>query len=102
MDVFPKLNMGMSLFSASGLPTFTNYTKGFKDLLDYIYVQTGHFEVTRVAKFPDEATLAADTALPSRVFPSDHIAVAVDVIWKPPKIQILVDDTKSKQYVEPT
>jgi mRNA deadenylase 3'-5' endonuclease subunit Ccr4 len=81
----PRLTHDMRLISAAGLPEYTNYTRGFKDLLDYIYVQSDHFRVVRVAPFPSTQDLLQFTALPSRVFPSDHLAVAVDLEFIKPE-----------------
>lgn len=67
------------LTSAAGYPAFTNYTAGFKDLLDYVYVPQ-RVLVAAVAPFPDEDVLRAHTALPSPLFPSDHLAVVVDLV----------------------
>lgn len=75
----PCLTHDLHLYSAAGIPEYTNYTKAFKDTLDYIFVEEDHFVVKRIAPFPDNATLMKNTALPSRVFPSDHLAVAVDL-----------------------
>ena len=75
----PCLTHDLNLYSAAGFPEYTNYTKAFKDTLDYIFVEENHFIVKRIAPFPDTATLMKDVALPSRVFPSDHLAVAVDL-----------------------
>lgn len=84
----PCLTHDMHLISAAGMPEYTNYTKGFKDLLDYIYVQSDHFKVVRVAPFPSTKDLLQFTALPSRVFPSDHLAVAVDLEFIKPEITV--------------
>ena len=81
-DAAPNLILRCQLVSAAGLPAFTNYTRDFKDLLDYIFVENNAFEVVRVAPFPSEAILSAQTALPSEFFPSDHLAVAVDLKFK--------------------
>lgn len=78
----PRLTHREALTSAAGLPKYSNYTQGFKDLLDYVYVSRG-LTVVRVAPFPDESVLSEHTALPSMHFPSDHIAVAVDVRLTP-------------------
>ena len=67
------------LISSAGYPPFTNYTGGFKDLLDFIYIEPSRFQVAEVASFPAEDVLRKDTALPSAVFPSDHLAVVVDL-----------------------
>jgi len=72
----------LGLTNASGLPEYTNYTADFKDTLDYVMVSHHCFDVIRVAPFPTENVLSEHVALPSEVFPSDHIAVAVDVEWK--------------------
>jgi hypothetical protein len=37
------------------------------------------WETVRVAPFPSVAVLSADVGLPSPVFPSDHLAIAVDL-----------------------
>jgi mRNA deadenylase 3'-5' endonuclease subunit Ccr4 len=78
----PVLKHGLRLVSAAGYPQFTNYTAEFRNLLDYIFVEDNRFEVLRVAPFPSEQVLAERTALPSAVFPSDHIAVAVDIRFR--------------------
>jgi mRNA deadenylase 3'-5' endonuclease subunit Ccr4 len=71
----------LGLINASGLPEYTNYTADFKDTLDYVMASKHCFQVVRVAPFPPESVLCEHIALPSEVFPSDHIAVAVDVEW---------------------
>lgn len=78
----PRLDHRFHLTSAPGYPIYSNYTVAFKDLLDYIYVEEGVFETIRVAPFPSEDELSRDVALPSRVFPSDHMPIAVDIRWK--------------------
>lgn len=57
-------------------PRFTNYTANFKATLDYIFYDPATIAAHSVAKLPDEAALAAETALPSSVFPSDHLYIA--------------------------
>ena len=51
--------------SAAGYPQYTNFTSGFRDLLDYVFVETAA-RVARVAPFPGEQELREHTALPSR------------------------------------
>ena len=65
--------------SAAGSPRFTNYTLGFKDCLDYIWVDKESFTVTQVVPFPSDQELAFYSALPNIVFPSDHVPVIVDL-----------------------
>jgi mRNA deadenylase 3'-5' endonuclease subunit Ccr4 len=71
--------------SASGYPQFTNFTAGFKDVLDYMFVPSygpyAHLRPVRIAPMPTEARLEKDRAIPSATFPSDHVALAVDLAW---------------------
>jgi mRNA deadenylase 3'-5' endonuclease subunit Ccr4 len=82
VSLLPTLSHDLNIVSAAGFPTHTNYTRDFKDLLDYIYIEPAHFEILRVAPFPSEEVLSKHTALPSCAFPSDHLAVIVDLEFK--------------------
>ena len=73
------LNHSPTFMSAAGTPQFTNYTMGFKDCLDYIWIDKTRLTVSQVVPFPSEEELALHTALPNIVFPSDHIPVIVDL-----------------------
>lgn len=75
----PSLSHDLDIISAAGFPPHSNYTRDFKDVLDYIYIEPKHFKVVRVAPFPSEEVLSRNTALPSCAFPSDHLAVIVDL-----------------------
>ena len=79
VSLLPTLSHDLDIVSAAGFPTHTNYTRDFKDLLDYIYIEPAHFKILRVAPFPSEEVLSKHTALPSCAFPSDHLAVIVDL-----------------------
>jgi len=73
---------GAGLVSASGYPQFTNFTGGFKDLLDYVFMSADSgLDVLRTAPLPSEEALGARTALPSAVYPSDHVALALDLTF---------------------
>ena len=101
-----SLDSSTLFFSAAGTPKYTNYTEGFKDCLDYIFLEEGSATVeqvlqysilyqqfsyflpnfldlrisrTQVVPFPTEEELELHTAIPSIVMPSDHMAVVVDV-----------------------
>ncbi|XP_013133622.1 PREDICTED: 2',5'-phosphodiesterase 12 [Papilio polytes] len=76
------LSHDFSLGSACGTPPFTNFTVGFADCLDYIFYDKNGFEVEQVVPFPSIEELQAHTALPSIVFPSDHIAIISDLRFK--------------------
>jgi mRNA deadenylase 3'-5' endonuclease subunit Ccr4 len=75
----PRLVHPFKWLSAAGYPQFSNYTKTFKELLDYIYVERHKFKVLKVAPIPTEDVLSENCAIPSEVFPSDHLALVVDV-----------------------
>lgn len=64
----------LQLHSAMSLDTpWTNYTDGFKGLLDYIWYQPTHLQLDRIIPLPTEELL--DGPIPSEVYPSDHLAV---------------------------
>jgi len=65
--------------SACGSPKYTNYTQGFKDCLDYIFYTSDSLQVSQVVPFPSEEELSAHVAIPSVVFPSDHVARVADL-----------------------
>lgn len=65
--------------SACGTPEFTNYTQEFKACLDYIFFEKRSITVSRFIPFLEEDVLSQNIALPSKVFPSDHLALIADV-----------------------
>ncbi|GAB0096025.1 2',5'-phosphodiesterase 12 [Sergentomyia squamirostris] len=77
-----ELRQSLPMASACGCPEFTNFTAGFQACLDYIFYQTDHLSVDQVIPFPSRQELEAHIAIPSVVFPSDHIALVADVSWK--------------------
>ncbi|GFT17840.1 2',5'-phosphodiesterase 12 [Nephila pilipes] len=72
----------LSLDSACGTPPYTNYTEGFVGCLDYIFYNKAHLQVEDMVPFPNHELVIKNTALPSRVFPSDHIALICTLGWK--------------------
>jgi mRNA deadenylase 3'-5' endonuclease subunit Ccr4 len=56
-------------------PPATNYTRSFKDTLDHILYNRGAVEVLELLETPDDETLSKEEALPSAVFPSDHLRI---------------------------
>lgn len=65
--------------SAYGTPEFTNYTYDFKGCLDYIFFEESKMTCIKTTPLPCEDDLSANVALPSRYFPSDHLALSVDL-----------------------
>ena len=53
--------------------------------LDYMFVPSygpyAHLRPARIVPMPTEAMLEKDRAIPSSTFPSDHVALAVDLAW---------------------
>ena len=78
MNFSHNLNIG----SGCGKVEYTNYTSGFHGHLDYIYYDRDTFDVAQVIPAPDHKDVEFHTALPSIVFPSDHIAQICDLKWK--------------------
>ncbi|XP_012265656.2 2',5'-phosphodiesterase 12 [Athalia rosae] len=76
-----SLSHDLSFASACGTPQYTNFTVGFADCLDYIYYQTDRLKVEQVIPMPSDDELTQHTALPSVVFPSDHISICADLKW---------------------
>lgn len=67
------------LSSADDLATpYTNYTSGYKALLDYVWHDPQVLAVSRQLPCPPEQLLGG--FVPSPRFPSDHLAVAYDLV----------------------
>ncbi|KAG8239392.1 hypothetical protein J437_LFUL018243 [Ladona fulva] len=76
-----NLSHPFSLSSAYGEVPFTNYTSGFVGCLDYIFYSTDALTVEQVVPLPSEEEVAQNIAIPSIVFPSDHLAIIADLRW---------------------
>ncbi|PSN55444.1 hypothetical protein C0J52_05705 [Blattella germanica] len=77
-----SLTHSLQFSSAYGTPEFTNYTAGFAGCLDYIFYQHDQLQTIQVVPLPSIEELQQHTALPSVVFPSDHVALIADLMWK--------------------
>jgi len=76
------LKHSFELFSAGGTPSYTNFVAGFCGTLDYIYVDSSSFELSRCIPLPEHSDVLKEIALPNRLFPSDHLPLVVDLKWK--------------------
>ncbi|KAJ8979548.1 hypothetical protein NQ317_017696 [Molorchus minor] len=76
-----EFTQNLQLGSACGTPKYTNFTAGFADCLDYIFYEKSNLAVTQVVPLPSHEEVTQNTALPSVVFPSDHIALVSDLKW---------------------
>lgn len=68
--------------SACGTPEYTNYTGDFKGCLDYIFYRKLNISLEGFVPVPVEKVLSEYVALPSEVFPSDHVALIAYWRWK--------------------
>ncbi|KAG1056675.1 hypothetical protein G6F46_003836 [Rhizopus delemar] len=62
--------------------TFTNFTPGFKGILDYVWYSTNTLEVTSVLGPIDNDYLSKVIGFPNAHFPSDHIPIMSEVKYK--------------------
>ncbi|XP_050077298.1 2',5'-phosphodiesterase 12 [Anopheles maculipalpis] len=76
-----SLSQPFKMASACGCPEFTNYTIGFTECIDYIFYQTDVLNVNDVIPMPSKEELSMYEAIPSPVFPSDHVALVANMEW---------------------
>lgn len=69
-------SVGLSAFA--DFP-YTNYTVGFNGILDYVFYETGAFELEKVIPIPTLEKVKENIAMPSKVIPSDHCALVFEL-----------------------
>ena len=57
------------------MPKYTNYTANFQGTLDHLFFNTDRLTVTHLLDIPDEREVKRETAIPSTLFPSDHLRI---------------------------
>lgn len=69
-----ELNLKSSYedYCAEGYPEFTNYTRGFKEVLDYIFYSEG-LETISLGKVPNSQDFKGVIGIPNQFYPSDHL-----------------------------
>ncbi|KAG0147068.1 hypothetical protein CROQUDRAFT_656525 [Cronartium quercuum f. sp. fusiforme G11] len=72
-----------SAYSHLGELPFTNYTPGFKGVIDYIFYSTGSLAVTGLLGKIDETYLDKVVGFPNAHFASDHVPVLAEFKLKP-------------------
>ncbi|TAQ84891.1 hypothetical protein B7494_g6779 [Chlorociboria aeruginascens] len=70
------------LFGTPQEMTFTNYTPGFKGLIDHIWYSTNALEATSILGPPDAEYMKRVPGLPNYHFPSDHLPLVVEFAIK--------------------
>jgi len=63
----------LSAYATIGEPKYTNYTGSFVGILDYIWITRTHLRCVACLDVDEESLLRQHTALPSPLYPSDHI-----------------------------
>ncbi len=82
-DTFEGLDLrhNFRFSNATGTTHPTNICVGFQGVLDYVFIDSDHLQVERLVPFPPMEEVTQFVALPSVYFPSDHLAVVVDLKW---------------------
>lgn len=62
-------------------PKYTNFTVLFAACIDYIFYQSANLRVLQTIPVPSDKELQSHSAIPSVVYPSDHIALVADLEW---------------------
>jgi 2',5'-phosphodiesterase len=82
----PDLALPLRLRPADGLRSpFTNFVRGYTGLLDYVWADLAKLSFKRWVPLPRAADLP--DFLPSQAWPSDHLAVVVDLEWRAPGVR---------------
>lgn len=76
-----SLKQEFNMKSACGTPKCTTKTLDFVKCIDYIFYQSDRLEVEQIVELPTDEELDEYEAIPSLVFPSDHIALVTDLKW---------------------
>jgi 2',5'-phosphodiesterase len=66
-----------------GTLQWTNYSLGFKAIIDHIFVDSKALRVIGTIPQPSEAEFSKDVAIPSAVFPSDHVPIIAELDFQP-------------------
>ena len=76
------LSHGLHFSNSCGTRYATNVTLGWTGVIDYIFVDSDHLRTQCVIPMPPVEQLTQHVALPSVNFPSDHIALVADLMWR--------------------
>lgn len=82
MSIGLDLKHSLHFSNSCGTKYATNVTLGWTGVIDYIFVDSDSLGTQRMIPLPPAEQLTEHVALPSINFPSDHIALVADLIWK--------------------
>lgn len=74
---------------------WTNYALSFKAIIDHIFVDRSTLRTVSTIPFPTEEEISKDVAIPSALFPSDHVPLVAELDY----VEI---DERSKGSMEKT
>ena len=82
-DSFEGLDLhhGFQFQNATGTVGHTNFTSGYRGVLDYVFFDADNLSVERTIPLPSLEEISEFVALPSVYFPSDHLALVTDLKW---------------------
>lgn len=75
------LKQDFNMKSACGTPKCTTSALDFVKCIDYIFYQSDKLQVEQIIELPTDEELDENVAIPSVVFPSDHLALVADFKW---------------------
>jgi CCR4-NOT transcription complex subunit 6 len=81
-EMYHNLDLASAMQTAIGQePPYTNYTKDWQGTLDYILFSPMRIRLMSAAAIPTQQEIVRESGegLPSSVYPSDHLMMAVDV-----------------------
>lgn len=65
--------------SSEGYPDVSNYTFGFKSMIDHIFYSGRTLKLTAIKKMPNFEDLENYVGFPCEHFPSDHLPIGVEL-----------------------
>ena len=82
LTIIPDLETPFQLTNAYVDALYTNFVPEFKEIVDYIFFSGECLTLCQTAPIPPPDALIQNVALPNAAYPSDHVSLAADFIWK--------------------
>lgn len=85
----------------------TTMTTKFMGCIDYIFYETERLFLEKIVPLPTVKELQKNDAIPSEVYPSDHLALIADLKWELKKNELifffsLFQKNFNRKYIEKT